>query len=577
MAQTLWYRLEPSPGISKASNAVTPPAQIRDPLWMLMRQWQLGEFLGADAGSPAWVEFGTSVEPLAEWSASGSASTPISSDRPLDEVALREPFSPDFSVRLELGQLFEEQLTAAGAADLIPAFRDTYLLAEMKPDSPNASRLVALATGRSIDGVSLLDATPQGASLPPLPAVPADKSAAVQQAIKQVRDWAAKVYGSFGDRDPVSWDSTRLAYSLAVDAKDGNGGVQLAAQPSRTADLEWFAFDVVKRQGPPPAPGPLRKLLPAHVRFPGMSPLGYWEFERTAEDLASLEANLGDVGRLAFLDFLLLYSMGWYLLPVDVPAGSLSRVASLEVVDVFGTRTRIEPADHDPRAPCRLFVNSVRGDDKTDGGFLLVSPTPGSARITGTPLEDVRIVRDDLAGLGWGIEDQTQDDCGEPWPGNERAAALRAARPQTEAQATLAAARAEQRSLVMPTRLPPRKPGAVRYRVMTDPPLHWYPLLPVRSNGETDLELAALLDGPADALTKIEPAGRLLQPGLQFPSEHLAREGVRLRRVPTLARWTDGSRHLWIARQRTLGGGVVSSGLKFDTVEPAPDIVVLED
>ena len=28
-------------------------ARIHDPLWMLGRQWQFGEFNGADAGSPA--------------------------------------------------------------------------------------------------------------------------------------------------------------------------------------------------------------------------------------------------------------------------------------------------------------------------------------------------------------------------------------------------------------------------------------------------------------------------------------------------------------------------------------------
>ena len=47
---TSWTRLEPQP--RDASMARSLQAQIRDPLWILARQWQVGEFLGSDAGSP---------------------------------------------------------------------------------------------------------------------------------------------------------------------------------------------------------------------------------------------------------------------------------------------------------------------------------------------------------------------------------------------------------------------------------------------------------------------------------------------------------------------------------------------
>jgi hypothetical protein len=33
-------------------------AQVRDPLWFLARQWQMGEFLGDDAGSPIQATMG---------------------------------------------------------------------------------------------------------------------------------------------------------------------------------------------------------------------------------------------------------------------------------------------------------------------------------------------------------------------------------------------------------------------------------------------------------------------------------------------------------------------------------------
>ena len=47
---TMWNRLEGRPRKDDFDRALK--AEIRDPLWMLTKQWQMGEFLGDDAGSP---------------------------------------------------------------------------------------------------------------------------------------------------------------------------------------------------------------------------------------------------------------------------------------------------------------------------------------------------------------------------------------------------------------------------------------------------------------------------------------------------------------------------------------------
>jgi hypothetical protein len=47
---TVWNRLEGRPRTVEFDAALR--AEVRDPLWMLARQWQLGEFRGEDAGSP---------------------------------------------------------------------------------------------------------------------------------------------------------------------------------------------------------------------------------------------------------------------------------------------------------------------------------------------------------------------------------------------------------------------------------------------------------------------------------------------------------------------------------------------
>ena len=46
---TTWARLEPDPGTDIAEGYA---ARVHDPLWLLTRQWQVGEFQGEDTGTP---------------------------------------------------------------------------------------------------------------------------------------------------------------------------------------------------------------------------------------------------------------------------------------------------------------------------------------------------------------------------------------------------------------------------------------------------------------------------------------------------------------------------------------------
>ncbi len=86
------------------------------------------------------------------------------------------------------------------------------------------------------------------------------------------------------------------------------------------------------------------------------------------------------------------------------------------------------------------------------------------------------------------------------------------------------------------------------------------------------LERAAMLRAPLN--TPILPYGRILNPQkvgtgpYRVQEEEVSRTGVRVSRVYSRARWTDGSTHLWIARRKQTGRGEGSSGLKFDSAAP---------
>ena len=60
---TSWMRLEPRSRDAEMNASLQ--ARIYDPLWLLARQWQLGEFQGEDNGSPV----------IARWRAEGAPLT----------------------------------------------------------------------------------------------------------------------------------------------------------------------------------------------------------------------------------------------------------------------------------------------------------------------------------------------------------------------------------------------------------------------------------------------------------------------------------------------------------------------
>jgi hypothetical protein len=104
-------------------------------------------------------------------------------------------------------------------------------------------------------------------------------------------------------------------------------------------------------------------------------------------------------------------------------------------------------------------------------------------------------------------------------------------------------------------------------------PEYWTPLLPVPTDTATlaiRLVRGAVLK-PDGSRQIVQSQGRILNPENKAPlalhEEEVPREGARVIRNYQLARWLDGSTHLWIGRRKQVGRGEGSSGLRFDTAE----------
>ena len=87
---TFWTRFEPFSRLDDID--VGLQAQTHDPLWLLARQWQTGEFQGEDAGTPVLAKFRAQRSPLARFRPGPAGKPePYRRDVPLETVVAREP------------------------------------------------------------------------------------------------------------------------------------------------------------------------------------------------------------------------------------------------------------------------------------------------------------------------------------------------------------------------------------------------------------------------------------------------------------------------------------------------------
>src|SRR5258708_23073064 len=81
-------------------------AGVRHALWMLTRQWQMGEFRGSDAGSPVFAKLQVDATVLTKYQPGGLATQPFENDVPLEaKVEQRAiPLQVSFDLRLAIGR-----------------------------------------------------------------------------------------------------------------------------------------------------------------------------------------------------------------------------------------------------------------------------------------------------------------------------------------------------------------------------------------------------------------------------------------------------------------------------------------
>lgn len=588
---TSWTRIEPHARTEDLDVGLETGlrAEIADPLWLLGRQWVLGELHGEDAGSPVMARLQGESASLSRWrpGAAGAAAD-LPSGVPLETLvehervfppreAGSEPFS-DRRLAVEAGLQFLRNLAArVEERDQAAVYRRRYVEeyglarpteAERGTLDPESLRFLEVNAGRVPDGARLYTelrvALPEErggrGELPERPPIRGRDRDAVLAAIADWFTWC-ETLASEPLADETAWEPERMEYAFAVSAETSAGEVVLEAPEYFEGRLDWYAF--VRGAGSlragafadRPAPKPIdRSLVPAPVSYPGMPAPRWWEIEDAGVNFGSVDAGPSDLLRLLFVEFATVFGNDWFTIPIDdVPVGSLVRITSLVITDTFGEQTAVEPFRETGQGGVwRMFqLPPLDGDATPD---LLLLPPTVAANLESPPLEEVVFLRDELANMAWAVERTVASATGSPLRRHE---VYEESRRRAEGEG-------EQPTIGAP---------ALAYRLMTAVPDYWIPLVPRIHRESRRLDRAAMRrEGPDGSLEEILPLGRILEPeteNLRIHDEEVPRDGSNVTRSWQLARDPSGRTHLWLGRRKGSGRGEGSSGLRFDIVEPS--------
>jgi hypothetical protein len=571
-----WERIESTARSVELTGGLE--ARVADPLWMLARQWQVSEFRGDDAAQPAGVRVSRRTATLTGLSGIRGDRRALPSSVPLETVVEAAPAAGFGAAGLHAAAAASRRLirllVRAGLGEAVAALRAEFRIAP--PDravgfGSAGAQAVALLVRCAIDCAALAGADQR--RVQHALAATGDPAGA-ETIVGQWRDWYRQREGRDGD---FSWNDERLEHTFGVSVGGAAARevpvLELRAPEHDGTHLDWYTFDIAENASKAPALGGTRVLtaIPTPVRYQGMPASRWWQLEDGTVNFGDLDAGPADLARLLVAEFATVYGDDWFVVPVSVPVGSLSEVTHIEVIDNFGDRVRIgSTAAGDGRRTggnrvwkfFELTGDAIRTDHPSP--WMLVAPTLAS-ETDGPLLEQVVLARDEGANLAWAVERLVEGPLGRAV---DRAEAWQAASGKARA--------------ITPTPMGVASADAWRYRLERETPPWWVPLVAERLSPRSEqvrfrrarMRAWSSLTGP-EVAGQVGPQGVFLDPRRPrwIYEEEVPRSGVRLERRWQFGRWHDGSFHVWLQRRKRAGRGERSSGVRWDLLETAREVL----
>lgn len=595
-------RLEGRPRTSDFDRALR--VEVRDGLWMLTRQWQLGEFMGDDAGSPVSSKILMDKTLLTKYRPAGLIAEPFDNTLPLETKAEKRPIpfkAGDVEIALDLRLVMGRhwvKLLSKGSFD--PRLKDEYIRNfSIHPPDPNARddvyycsnqqswRKHEATAGRHIDGKKLYDdiVDDETRHVTTVGADPGDHTDLIELGRRFVR-WFDKLFCQPEDESNDAWLPSNLEYQFDCSAPKDGGEKVFTADEYYHGHLDWYNFSIdpneetlgeVDESGLPTGfkEPILRSFIPTPIQFDGMPNTRWWSFEEGRTNFGDIQPDTTDINKLLLMEFGLVYANDWYLLPFTLPAGSIATVRGMSVRNVFGENFWITASGQgldDSPGRWTMYSMDIAGRDLrvADLSLMIVPSVPKIQE--GKPIEEVQLARDEVANIVWGIETRVPLPSGDSAPGRE--AALDSVRHLERIIEESGASALDDT---------PEPAANLRYRVMSSVPENWIPFISTHvegSNRETQLQrgsMPRIIEGdPEEEIVKVKPRTNLLREGLDrevkqsyfVHEEEVLRAGVVVTQSFQRTRWYDGQVYNWLGVRKRTGRGEASSQLRFDYLQP---------
>jgi len=572
-------RLETRPRTLDFSRSLR--AEVRDPLWMLTRQWQFGEFQGEDAASCVTARIAFHHEPIDRLAFRNqkafefkAATMPLETrvERERIPLTVREKTSgevfSDVLFAVQWGKQFLRLLRAATLQGHYSSYLKKFPIRvlpeevageERQVRDPEAEQFLVSVGSRIADGVAIARAVTNGTHDPWLDAEPGgDKDALKIIAAEFAAACSRRLKRLFtqpDDETDTAWLKNRLEYQFSVAGQAATTDTQtnLFAEQYQEGHLDWYSFDSVRdrrsRLDPEPDPIPaieqVESFLPGNVRFKGQPQPRFWEMEESQTDFGKIETSATGLLHMMLAEFALIYSNDWFMLPHPMNINTVCEIRGILVDDTFGRHTFIRPAGRGPESAWQrwaMFRLTERQPSRSDANRFYLVPAVGKV-LESEPLERLNLMRDEMANMVWGVENIIPSQAGKGISGYETSQTNVKPEPLTTTDENV----------------------KIRYVLGTTVPKNWIPFIAVHAEGsvsEIRLQRARMVGGePPRGLILREPRSPYF-----VEEEEVSRTGAYVERSWQRARWIGGATFIWIGRKKTAGRGEGWSQLVFDQI-----------
>ncbi|MFC5412200.1 hypothetical protein ACFPMF_22940 [Larkinella bovis] len=605
-----WNRLEPRTRKNEFED--TLKCEVHDPLWMLTRQWQFGEFQGEDTGSAIFAKIKMLSTRISRYrSATGEGET-YSDVIPLETKVESEHPIQDYHASVKaaawLMKLLKTRFAGSGMAfdhgrylshlkGLFPIVppeeplaQDSHQLTVNKLHKVVNEPLNSFLAGYGnqwFDGVNVYQHYKTALPVAGDPVLlDGSHLASVQAALADFISWFKKNYEpDHNANGKGAWLNNQMEYQFGVAFPEPDKpNTVLQAEEYYNGDLEWFSFDVApageQTEGLSGASTPeetglqsekILTVIPTLAKFGGMPNPRWWQFEDGSIDLGNIDADTTDISKLIVSEYALVYGNNWLVVPYAIPVGSLTTIPAIVITDVFGQRSLIQPAvqgNSDDWNAWGLFNLSTRHAENA-------SNVPADTRLflppcvvktqESEPLEEIHFVRDEMANMVWAIETRVNSLAGGTLEGDVAANALKSAIELIEPPVGA---------------IPVDETARFKYELENTVPENWIPFIPAHIPDQfraIRLQRASMPRWFKNEYSAIRPVTRLLREGIDegdnalepmfVNEEEVPRAGASVMSSFQRTRWYNGKIINWLGKRKRLGRGEGSSGLQFDSLE----------